>query len=481
VEVEPAVPEPLQAIALKAMERQPGARYASAREMAREIRRWLDGRPVTARPTLYASALGRRIRPHLEQIRDWLELKLIYPHEASGLAAAYRRLEAREDDWIVHSRRLAPPRISLYLGAFLLLVGGLFYFAAHRFFGAVEGVGGPLLALGLPFAGLNAAAFWLERRGLKGVTVAYYLGAATLLPLLLLILFAESGLWAAGGDGQLFADGELSNRQLQVAAAAACAWAFALAWRTRTLALSSLFSLLLLVSHLALLSDFGLRHWLEEERWDRLALHLAPLLLVAAGLGRFMERRQQPWLTTPLYVGGAALFAVVLELLALNGRAFAYLGVSLAPLQGPEVSNPLLLDTLTAMAINGLAFYAAAWGLERSGSEIAAGAARLLFVLSPFATLEPLAWLCLTAEYSQLFNWAYLALALALAFLSQHRQRKSFYYAGLLNTGSALLLITDRYEWFDVPRWALAVLGAGLLALAAGVVLEVRERRRRLS
>lgn len=478
VEMDPAVPEPLQAIALKAMEREPAQRYASAREMAREIRRWLDGRPVLARPSLYASALERRVRPHLEQIRDWLALKLIYPHEAGGLLAAYRRLEAREDDWIVHSRRLAPPRISLYLGAFLLLAGGLFYFAAHRFFGAVEGLAGPLLALGLPFAGLSAAAFALEGKRLPGVAVAYYLAAATLLPLLLLIVFHEAGWWAAT-EGQFFAGGEVSNRQLQVAVAAACLWTLGLALRTRTVALSSIFAVLLLALALAATTDLGLRTWLDEGRWDLLSLHLAPLLPVAAGLGRWMERAGRPWLTTPLYLGGAAVFALLLELLALDGRAFAYLGVSLAPWQPAEVSDPLLLDTLAAMTANGLLFYATAWALERSSSEIAAAAARLLFIASPFATLEPVAYLCLTTEYSPVFNWAYLALALGLAFLSQHRQRKSFYYAGLLNTGSALLLIADRYEWFDVPGWALAVLGAGLATLGAGVVLELAERHRR--
>ncbi|TDI12525.1 MAG: serine/threonine protein kinase, partial [Acidobacteria bacterium] len=164
VELDSRVPEPLQAIALKAMERDPGDRYPSTREMALDLERYLDGRPVLARPGLYSSALGRMLHPHLEHIEEWQRLKLIYPHEARRLRLAYRRLQARDDDWIVESRTLSYSQIALYLGALFLVVGSLLYFGAHRFFEAVEGLLGPLLVLGLPFAGLNAAGHVLYRR-----------------------------------------------------------------------------------------------------------------------------------------------------------------------------------------------------------------------------------------------------------------------------------------------------------------------------
>jgi serine/threonine protein kinase len=125
VEVDPDVPEPLQAIALRAMERDPADRYPSAREMALDLGRYLDGRPVLARPSHYASALATRVSPHLEQIQDWLRLHLIYPHEAARLTSSYRELEAREDDWIVASRVLCYSQIALYLGAVFLIGGSL--------------------------------------------------------------------------------------------------------------------------------------------------------------------------------------------------------------------------------------------------------------------------------------------------------------------------------------------------------------------
>lgn len=478
IEIQPTVPEPLQAVTLKAMARDPADRYTSAREMALDLRRFLAGRPVQARPVSYRSALGRRLQPHLEQIRDWERLRLLYPHEGDRLRAAYRRLEAREDDWIVESRVLSFSQIALYLGAFLLACGSLLYFDAYLS-DAIRGLLRPALTLAVPFLGLSAVAHWLHRHEHQAAAVAFHLGAAALLPLALLMLFREGGalMGGAGGPNELFE--KVTNRQLQVALALACVWLATLAARTRTVALSSGFAVALLAAHLALLGDFGLHRWIEESRWDLLGAALLPLLLSAALLGRGLEWRGWSWFAVPLYFGGAALAAVVLELLALDGRALAHLGVTLRPLQDAKVTSPPLLDTVAAMTLNGFLIYTLGVVLERRGTALMRTPAQLLYAFSPFAILEPLAYLNGVGEYSRRFDWMYLTLALTIAFLSRFRQRRSFYYAGVLNTGLALWLTTDHYQWHDRPVWAVAVLLTGAVALAAGFVLGLAERRER--
>ncbi len=479
-DVDPGVPEPLQAIALKALERSPADRYASAADMADDLGRYLDGRPVLARPSQYASALALRVRTHLRQVDDWLHQRLIHPHEAGALRSAYGQLARRDDDWIGEARSLTFSQIALYLGAFVLMCGSLFYFAAHRVYGAVQGVGRPFVVLGLPFIGLNLAAHLLERRHQRAVAVAFYLGGVSLLPLFLLILFHETGLWVVAADtaGQLFQDGSVSNRQLQVTVWLACAWTAWLSFRTRTVAMSTVLAALVLLFVLALLADAGLRTWIEESRWDRLSLHLMPLVLMYAVAGVVSERTGRGWFSRPCYTGAGVLLMVVLELFALDGRMFAALGVSLQAFQPAGVSDPLRLDTLAALSLNGLVFYGAASLAERYGSDLARTASWLLFTFAPFAVLEPLARLSQVGEYPPGVDWAYLAAALVAAFVSHRRQRRSFYYAGLVNSGVAFYLIADHRHWLDSPVWGTVLVAGGLAVLVGGFVLDARERRR---
>ena len=483
IEIDPRVPEPLQAIALKAMEVDPARRYQSARDMALDLRRHLEGRPVLARPSIYASTLGSRTSAHVQQIAEWLQLRLIHPHEAERLRRAYETLDAADDDWIVESRALSYTQISLYLGAFLLICGSLFFFVADRWYQAVHGIARPIAVLGLPFIGLNAAARLLYRREHKVVAVAFYLAAVALLPLLLMIVFHESGFLVAapGTPGQLFQDGSVSNHQLQLTTAVACLWCAVLAMSTRTVALSTVFATMVFIFATSMTADFGLRSWIENQQWDLLALHFAPLVAVYAALGAGAERAGRAWLSRPLYRSVALLFIVLMELLALDGRLFHYLGISLQPWQSLKVGDPRLLDTVAAMTLNGLWFYVVAAVLCRRGSPLIAGAAGVLFAISPFAVLQPLAYLVRTGEYSLRYDWIYLFLALAVTLLSQQRQRKSFYYAGLLNTGAALFLIADHRRWFDRPMWGISLIALGLVALVTGFVLDRQSRKGRSS
>jgi hypothetical protein len=475
VEIDPAVPQPLQAVALKAMSAEPADRYQSARELALDLRRYVDGHPVLARPRLYQAALERRLEPHLAQIAEWERLQLVYPHEAEHLRAAYHRLEAREDDWIVQSRILTFPQIALYFGAFLLMCASVLAFLVYLE-GAVKGVAWPLLALGVPCFGLHLAARALHRGRHRAAAVAYDLGAAALVPPLLLILQREMGFWVADADSPLELFTQVSNRQLQVAALLSCAWAGWLALRTHTVALSSGFTLLLAAAHLSWLADAGLRPWLEGGHWDRLAVHMAPLLGLLVLVARWLESRHRPWFAQPLYAAGALLYVAVLELLALKGRALAHLGVTLTPMGTTEVSDPTLLATVTAMTINGALIFGAASLLERRGTALMRPAVSFLYALSPFAILEPLAYLNSVSEYSRRFDWLYLGLALAVAFASRFQQRRSFFYAGLTNTAAALAFITDRYHWLQRPTWPVAVLAAGLLGLLIGLLLDRRRK-----
>lgn len=73
----PDVPKPLQAVCLKAMERSPVDRYASAGEFQRDLERFLAGDPVDALPVRSRSLLRHKIEKHLADHAEWEEHGLL--------------------------------------------------------------------------------------------------------------------------------------------------------------------------------------------------------------------------------------------------------------------------------------------------------------------------------------------------------------------------------------------------------------------
>ncbi len=63
-EVNPSLPKALEAVCAKALAREPEARYASAKELAQEVERWLADEPVSARREPLVERLFRWVRRH---------------------------------------------------------------------------------------------------------------------------------------------------------------------------------------------------------------------------------------------------------------------------------------------------------------------------------------------------------------------------------------------------------------------------------
>jgi serine/threonine-protein kinase len=89
----PAVPADVRTIAMKCLERDPGGRYDSARALAEDIGRYLDGEPVAARPTSTMQRLARRARKNRTAVAAVAAAVLAVL--ASGTLALRARLSAR--------------------------------------------------------------------------------------------------------------------------------------------------------------------------------------------------------------------------------------------------------------------------------------------------------------------------------------------------------------------------------------------------
>jgi hypothetical protein len=191
--VNPDLPGDLQNICLKALEKNPADRYASAKELAEDVKRFLAGEKVLAAPTTYSHLMSGKVEQHLRELDGWRQDEILSDPEYDSLRKAYGRLIEREDAWILEARRLSLPQVSLYLGAWILIVGAalLFLFRFVRLSGTPAVI---LVGIACALTARRGIRLWKE--GQLRIAMAYLLAFCLLLPIVLLVAMGEYYLWA---------------------------------------------------------------------------------------------------------------------------------------------------------------------------------------------------------------------------------------------------------------------------------------------
>lgn len=295
-----SVPGDLQNVCLVALEKKPADRYGSAGEMANDLDRFLAGEDILAIPTSYSRLMSGKVEQHLQELKGWKQDQILSDQEFDAFRRLYSRLFEKEDAWIGEVRRLSTAQVTLYLGAWMLVVGAALVFVLPEKTG-LSGTLAVLTVVGalVPTLGIGIRA-WRQNR--IRTSIAYLLASCLLLPILLLVGFGEWGyltaythddpgleFWNVVGlseDSPRFT----TNLQMWWALLASLPFYLWLRRFTRSTVFSLVLSIATALFSMTTLLTMGMLEW----EAGRIALRLLPIAGIFFVLSILIERLRLP-------------------------------------------------------------------------------------------------------------------------------------------------------------------------------------------
>ena len=463
----PGVPRDLQNICLKAIEKDPAARYASAREMAGDLHRFLAGEAVLAEPAAYARLIAGKVGQHLRDLESWRHDQIVSEAEYDAIRKRYERLIEREDAWIMEARRLTLPQVTLYLGAWVLAVGATFL----TLFSYPALAGAPAIAAAWAAAIPSA---WLGirnwNRGNSRVAIAFLLAFCLVAPIAALATTQEVRIFTSVTRGQLrlelfhrleFAK-QATNAQLWWALLAALPVCWWLRRFTRAPVFSLMFATYAALLCLASLLRMGMLDWFDHDP-GRFYFHLLPCALLFLIAGFTFERTRRPDDSRYFYP-----FAVAFTWAALSGVAafhepYAKWLNSAAPWTRGQVEYLFIVNAAIYFALDRLCRLQSSPQLRTVGHAFR-------FVI-PGHVMTSLLLLGMDAQSraeARVFEWLLPAVACVFVFASIPRQMKNFFASGLLFFAIGVYRLQQQV-FPGRAFWPIMLLAGGLaLMLIAG-------------
>jgi hypothetical protein len=471
------IPGELQNVCLKALEKKPGDRYQTAREMADDLARFLAGEPVHASPTSYSRIMAGKIETHLRDLEAWKQDHILSLYEFDAFRKLYDRLTEREDAWILEVRRLSLSQVALYLGAWLLVVGAVLVVLFR--YDSLSSTSAVLLAVAAA-----APTAWLGIRcwqqGRFRIAIAYLLAFCLLLPVTLLIAMNRLDLMAGFSLGkkslEIIAQFSMTERPTN----AQLWWAICLSlpaylWLrrfTRASVFALVFAMMAALMPLISLLRAGAIDWFPDET-RKFYLWLIPVALLFFILAALIERRGQPADSRYFYP-----IAVLFTFVALSGEAAQdkHLTDWLARTVPQTHGLPEYLFILNALVYLLLQSFS-----ERFGSAQMRSVAKVFRFVIPGHVLTSLLLLGINATSSwdngkspdwqaetRFFEILLPLAACAFVFGSIPKQMKNFFATGLLFLAIGIIRLQQ-----DLLRnhslWPVSLLIAGLLLMSIAV------------
>lgn len=301
------VPDGLQRICLKALEKKPGERYLNAREMGEDLDRFLRGETVRTRPTLYDNLLFHRVSRHVEQVREWTRRGLLNTEEQHKLLSSYEGLQRRGLPAVMEGRFYRLFQTLVYVGGWAVINGALLWLMQH--WNTLTRTGKLLLgSVPVLTTFVLAAAMWkLERFRLCFVALIVAILAVPLFTGVWLYEFKvaasvpESAL-ALEVFHQKAESTAMTNRQLWLTSLVAAIVAAAVMWFTRTVTHSAQTVLMGLALYTTTMLPQNLVPNVMNEQWAALALKYLPLLLITSFIAGLLVRNKERQYQAPPWI-----------------------------------------------------------------------------------------------------------------------------------------------------------------------------------
>jgi hypothetical protein len=409
-----------------------------------------------------------KIQQHLRELAGWRRDRIISDIEYDAFQKLYDRLVEREDAWIMEVRRLTLSRVTLYLGAWVLVVGAalVLLFRYPNLAGA---------ASILTVLAAAASTGWLGVRAWNGgraqVAIAYLLAYCLLLPVFYLVTMNECRWLTAPTLGkenlELFshlpAFKRTTNTQLWWALVLSLPAYYWLRRFTRSSVFSLVWSVMGALLCLVTLLRMGMIDWLDTDP-GRVYLRLIPFAVAFFVAGFTIERLRQPADSRYFYP-----VAVLFTWAALSGVATFHQPYS----DWLKAAMPWTRGQIEYLFILNAAIYAVLQSFfdRFSSAQLRTVAKAFRFVI-PGHVLTSLLLLGLAATErfkqspveARCFEILLPAAACCFVFGGIPKQMKNFFASGLLFLAIGIVRL-QQHLFKDQWAWPLSLLVAGVLLM----------------